>query len=238
MDSMTLSETSPQKNGLKEIQRYLQHGGMPGVCFLRDAEQVRRYWDEWIETTCYRDLLEISKGRLNSDIAFRVLELTATLERPTAAEMANKLRTNARRIQNHLEGLLSLFLIRKWEPVEEGVGKCMYLPFDCGLASHFGANLSRLWQVWFAHARVNAARQVGKKDSPLGFFLTPRGSFADFIDSKVVHVFNEEASVPSRLLIRLRALEKNFPDHQIEFRECRDGARLSGLICRRALITQ
>ena len=62
MDSMTLSETSPQKNGLKEIQRYLQHGGMPGVCFLRDAEQVRRYWDEWIETTCYRDLLEISNS--------------------------------------------------------------------------------------------------------------------------------------------------------------------------------
>jgi predicted AAA+ superfamily ATPase len=215
MDSMTMGETTSQKIGLKDIHKYLMQGGMPGVCFLRDADQIQRYWDEWLETTCHRDLLEVSRGKLNSDYAFRILELTSTLDQPTAAEIAKKLKIDARRVKTHLECLESLFLIRKWNPSFDGIGKPMYLPFDSGLASHFKAELPRLWQTWFAHQIVNTARQIGKKDPALQYDLTPRGSFADFIDDRTIHVFNDEVSPNSRLLIRLRALEKRHPKHVI-----------------------
>ena len=91
----------------------------------------------------------------------------------------------------------------------------MYLPFDAGLGSHFGATLPRLWQTWFAHHTINMTRKLGKKDPALHYYLTPRGSFADFIDDEALHIFNDETVPNSRLLIRLKALEKRHPQHQI-----------------------
>lgn len=215
-DSMTYVETSSEAPDLKRLQRYLERGGMPAVCFLRDEAQVKRYWQEWLETTCQRDLMEYSRGRLNADVAYRVIEATSQLEFPSAAEIAAKLKIDARRVTTHLDALEALFLIRRWEPDPTSVGKTLYLPFDCGLAHYFDANLRRRWQIWVAHQTLNQGRTQGQKDLILQYNLTARGSFADFVYEREVFLFNDEAYPSSRLLKSVSAIRRRLPKHKIK----------------------
>ncbi len=214
LDSMTLTETQAGPCDLKSIHRYLKMGGMPAVCFLRDPAQVERYWIEWLETTCQRDIKE-GGLRLDGDLAYRVLEATALLEFPSSAHIATQLRVDARRVRSHLEALESLFLVRAWEPDETSVGKVLYLPFDSGLAFYFKAPLRRLWQVAVAHQWVNQARKTGGRDPVLRYNLTARGSFADFVREDDVLVFSEDAYPSAYHMIRVQALEKRLPKHTI-----------------------
>jgi predicted AAA+ superfamily ATPase len=215
-DSMTLGETlSGHSPNIKSIHRYLKMGGMPAVCFLRDSIQIERYWTEWIETTCHRDLREAGGTRLDGDLAHRILECASQLDFPSSTEIASRLRVDARRIRTHLEGLESLFLLRKWEPDPNSVGKPLYLPFDCGLASYFQAPLRRLWQVWFAHTLLNRARFSGKKEPRLQYNLTTRGSFADFVIDDEVTLFHDGTYPTPQMMKTLTALEKRLPDHSI-----------------------
>jgi predicted AAA+ superfamily ATPase len=215
-DSMTFAETSSEAPELKGLQRYLKKGGMPAACFLRDETQIKRYWQEWLDTTCQRDLMEYSRGRLKSDLAYRILEATSQLEFPSASEIAAKLKVDARRVTTHLEALEALFLIRRWEPDSTSVGKCLYLPFDCGLAHYFSADLRRRWQVWVAHQTVNQCRAQGQKDLNLQYNLTVRGSFVDFVFEREVFLFNDEAYPSTRLLKSIAAIRKRLPRHKIK----------------------
>jgi predicted AAA+ superfamily ATPase len=212
---MTLSETHSGPVDLKVIRRYLQQGGMPAVCFLRDPSQIERYWTEWLDTACHRDLIESGGSRLNGDLAYRILEATALLEYPSSAEIATKLKVDARRIRTHLEALESLFLVRPWEPDSTSVGKTLYLPFDCGMAHSFRASLRRLWQTWFAHETLNQARFTGKKEPRLLYNLTARGSFADFVFDDHAVVFNDQAYPSAQMLKSITAIEKRLTGHKI-----------------------
>jgi predicted AAA+ superfamily ATPase len=214
-DSMTLGETTNETPSLRVLRRYFQMGGMPAVCFLRDADQIERYWTEWLDSTCRRDLHELSLGRLSSDLALQILELACQLEFPDSAAIAAKLRVDARRIRTHLEALEDLFLLRRWEPDEGSVGKTMMLPFDCGLASHFKATPQRLWQIGVAHELLNQARFSGKKEPLLRYNKTSRGSFCDFVlDDRAIR-FNDEPFPSSRMMLTVAALEKRLPRKKI-----------------------
>ena len=207
-DSMTLAETTNQAPDLRVLRRYFNMGGMPAVCFLRDASQVERYWTEWLESTCQRDLHQLSLGRLSSDLALQILESACQLEVPDSAAIAVKLRVDARRIRTHLDALEELFLLRRWEPDPTSVGKTMYLPFDCGLAAHFKATPQRLWQVGFAHQLLNEARFAGEREPALRYNKTARGSFCDFILEDRAIRFNDEPFPSSRMMLTVAALEK------------------------------
>jgi len=214
-DSMTLGETTNETPRLRGLLRYFQMGGMPAVCFLRDADQIERYWTEWLESTCRRDLHELSLGRLSSDLALQILELACQLEFPDSAAIAAKLRVDARRIRTHLEALEDLFLLRRWEPDEGSVGKTMMLPFDCGLAAHIKATPQRLWQIGVAHELLNQARFSGKKEPLLRYNKTSRGSFCDFVlDDRAIR-FNDEPFPSSRMMLTVAALEKRLPKKKI-----------------------
>ncbi len=214
-DSMTLGETTNEAPSLRGLRRYFQMGGMPAVCFLRDADQIERYWAEWLDSTCRRDLHELSLGRLSSDLALQILELACQLEFPDSAAIAARLRVDARRVRTHIEALEDLFLLRSWEPDEGSVGKTMVLPFDCGLAAHFKATPQRLWQIGVAHELLNQARFSGKKEPVLRYNKTSRGSFCDFVlDDRAIR-FNDEPFPSSRMMLTVAALEKRLPRKRI-----------------------
>jgi len=215
-DSMTLPETHSGKVNLKAIHRYLRMGGMPAVCFLRDEAQIERYWIEWLEAVCQRDLHEAGVPRLSGDLAYRILESVARLDYPSSAEIATNLRVDARRIRTHIDVLESLFLLRRWEPDSKSVGKTLYLPFDCGLASHLGASLRRKWQVLFAHHVLNEARFFGKREPRLEYNKTARGSFVDFVFEDHCVIFSEEAYPSAHFRKTVNAVEKRLPRHKIQ----------------------
>lgn len=193
MDPMTLLETGPKKVTLASINDYLQLGGMPGVCFFRDKDMRDGYWEQWLDTTCERDLKMFSTGRLSGDLARRILEKTAVLELPSASELARELRVDARRIHSHLNALEALFVLNSIEPSQHGVGKTLFYPFDAGLAAFLGAGLQRKWQIWFLSEWMNQRRFSGEHSfKKPQYYRSTRGSFVDFVtDELVFHLFSD-----------------------------------------------
>ncbi len=200
---------------LSEIQRYLEKGGMPGVCFLRDPSERQDYWESWLDTTCERDIKVFSKGRLSGDLARQIVQLTAELEFPNVSEIARTLNQDSRRINTHLEALEELFVIRKLNPHPSGVGKTLYFPFDCGLASYLQASMRRRWQIWWLIQNINQALFSGIRMEPPTYYLTSRGSLIDFISNKQGFLFTDLPSAGRRETMTLRAAKKALPNHKL-----------------------
>ena len=133
----------------KDIIKTSMLGGLPGICFTRDNENRAPFFQDWIDLTCYRDLQQFKKMKLDGELASRILKLTATLAEPTKAEISKKLKVNAKKIESHLEALTQLFVLNKLSPHPSGTGKPIYLPFDAGIASFMGADRERSLHVLF-----------------------------------------------------------------------------------------
>ena len=190
MDTMTIHETLEKKKcQLKEIYKYMQFGGMPGVCFIRDSMQNEAYWLQWIDTVCNRDLKMFSKGKLSGDLAEEILEQCSILDHPDVASLAKNIGVDARRIQSHLLALEDLFAVRRVAPSEKGIGKDIFLPFDCGLASYYKANNRRLWQIFFLVHHINSTIFNSKKAPRIKYYLTSRHSFIDFVEDDTFHLY-------------------------------------------------
>jgi predicted AAA+ superfamily ATPase len=198
MEPLTLLESlDGERPELAAIRRAFERGGMPAVCFSRDASVRTDYWEQWLETTCERDLRFFGQGKLSGDLARGILEECARLELPMASEIARKVRVDSRRIKSHLAALADLFVLREVHPHPGGVGKPIYLPFDSGLAGHLGADLRRLWQTWFLVEHLVRKTLRGVTPETPRYYLTQRGSFVDFAAGETFHLFCE-APFPSR----------------------------------------
>jgi predicted AAA+ superfamily ATPase len=221
LDPLTIAETTSTLISLNEVNRYLKHGGMPGVCFLRSDEKRFSYWEQWLDTICERDLVGISKVRLSGSLARLIIEKTCELEVPTAASIATELSVDTRRITSHLKALQDLFVIREIFPSNLGIGKAIYIPFDCGLASHLKASLRRCWQSWFINELINKLRFNGNAHAkPPSYYLTSRHSMIDFVHDNGFHLFTDKA-VPSRKdLMTVKALQKKITKRDKIFIHC------------------
>ena len=217
MDSLTISETHSKKAlSIKDVLLHLETGGMPGVFAIRDINQRHSYWNEWIETLCERDLKVISGGRLSGDLAHEVLETIALVEFPNVTNIAKKIGIDTRRVQNHIDALISLFVIRSTSSSESSIGKPLYSIFDCGLASHLGASTSKKWQTFFLHEYTNQNLFKGEKPKHLKFYKSKRGSYIDFVDtSKNFHAFCESIIPSKRNLMTYRAAIKANPNSKV-----------------------
>ncbi|MEI6398516.1 MAG: AAA family ATPase [Pseudomonadota bacterium] len=209
LDTMTLAETTSTKIDLAVVRKYLEKGGMPGVCFLRDPPTIESYWSQWLDTVCERDLYQLGKGRLSSALARMIMEHVALLDVPTVANLAKEIRVDARRITSHIEALKDLFVLRELTPDKHGVGKSILLPFDCGLASFLGSPVRRLWQIWFMNECINKKRFSGVANPrTMRYYLTTRQSFVDFVDEAGFHLFSDQATPGRSELMTMRALRK------------------------------
>jgi hypothetical protein len=103
-------------------------------------------------------------------------------------------------------------VLRKVPPSTQGIGKDMYLPFDCGLAHRFGAAERRLWQVGFQGQTVNSALIAGQKMKPPRYYLTARHSFIDFeLEGKSLHLYCDKPNPTRSELMTAEAARKANP---------------------------
>ena len=116
------------------VRQYLDHGGMPGICFKRDRAVRRQMHDAHLETLLLRDLQMLVRTRVpylklrsllqqlaqtqGTPISFRDLARRVQISTPTAIQLVS--------------AFVDLFLIKPH-------GKSFYLT-DCGIASHLGAS--------------------------------------------------------------------------------------------------
>jgi predicted AAA+ superfamily ATPase len=71
-----------------QLVNHLKRGGMPGIFAARSDEERESLLRDWLALTAERDIMLIPKLKLDSDLCMRIFELIATLDEPSAANIA------------------------------------------------------------------------------------------------------------------------------------------------------
>ncbi len=166
-----LSETIGLENKAKKsvtalrpiLLKYLEQGGLPGICFCRDAKQRAQLFEDWLGLICYRDLQQFKTLKLDGEIAYLILRELAQQSEPTLANVAKALRLDSRKVANHLKALEELFVVTRLLPHPTGVGKAIFMLFDAGLAYHLDASLERRLHIWLLNEQLAFEAYFGTK---------------------------------------------------------------------------
>jgi len=169
-----------------DLLKYLTHGGLPGICFSREEANRNALFQDWIDLTCYRDLQQFKKLKLDGELAYQILRQAATLSEPTQANIAKILKTNSRRIATHLEALSQLFVLTPLRPHPSGTGKTFFIPFDCGVAHFLGASRERLLQIGILNERLVYDSCFNSKRSTFYYYRST--------GKKIIHLIEEKAN--------------------------------------------
>ena len=149
----TGKKLSDAQISLKDFDRKIEKGGMPGFFFLRSDHEWSLSAQQWIETTCYRDLTSVVSKNFNPELAFNILSALVQLEFPIAAEVAAKLNRDARVIKRYLEAFCEILVLKKVNSHPLGVGKEHFVLIDSGICNYLGASRETCLR---AHALVEA----------------------------------------------------------------------------------
>jgi len=126
MDERTIPE--------KRVAHYLNYGGMPGICFKRDAGVRRRMRESHLETVLMRDLQHLVRTRVPYIKLRSLLQILAQAQGEPVSHryLARRVQVSAPTVIQLLTAFVDLFLIKPH-------GKSYYF-VDCGMASHLGAS--------------------------------------------------------------------------------------------------
>lgn len=181
LDPFRFARSQTHTPSLKEIQRWLDRGGMPGFFSVREEPNRAALFDSWIETTCTRDLARFEIPRFNPELARRILLETARVEVPTRTEIARAVGKTPRQIEAYLSAFKAIFVVYEVEPYKTSVGKPHFYWLDAGLAGYAGASVERRLQVWFLNECLSQFSYSGQMRPDLFIYETSRGSRIDFV---------------------------------------------------------
>jgi uncharacterized protein len=203
-----------------DIDLWLERGGMPGICFLRSPEERRSLWEGYLDTTCFRDLQQVVGARLSGELAREILHTLAQLEKPSVAEVASKLRVDARRIKKHIEALEAVFLLHRLAPHPSGVGKPLYYLFDAGLAFYLGAPFETRLKIWAINECLAQHEYAGKSRPRVRYYESTKHSHVDFIveaNGQIRAFLLCDQAVPGPYIVRtVEAFLKRVPSAQVQ----------------------
>jgi predicted AAA+ superfamily ATPase len=201
----------------KDLLTYLEMGGLPGICFRREARIRSESYDMHIETLLARDITLIRHIRLGYGKLRLILEeLNHRQGLPlNMSDLARKVSTSVPSIKSILEALDGLFLIKPHGST--------YFIADNGLSSHlFGQSGKRerqdLLRLVFheLNAQINYTAKLLVRLNP---YQTRGGIdvpfFLEYKSGKRVAIFVEETDRPSQKAMNSAAwLAKKFPDFE------------------------
>lgn len=169
----------------KVLLKYVEQGGLPGICFSRDSKQREQLLEDWLGLICYRDLQQFKTLKLDGEIAYQIMKELALQTEPTLAAVSNSLRLDSRKVDNHLRALEELFVVTKLMPHPSGTGKPIFMLFDSGLAHHLGASLERRLHIWLLNEQMSYESYFGTKRA-LFYYYRSSGK-------KMIHLVREAA---------------------------------------------
>ena len=202
----------------KDFLRYLENGGMPGIFAVRNENERRSLISDWIKTTVDRDIHQIQKYKLDSQIAMKILSAVCTLETASCAEISSFLRMNSRTVQRYLHAFLLLFVIVEIRPTHYSSGKPLYYVTDCGISNVMGASFQKTIETWFY---IELISQLSYKDFfnyNIQYYKSAKSSrvHAIYEDEKNVFAiklnFNEK--IDKRELLIFESLKKVIPKNK------------------------
>jgi predicted AAA+ superfamily ATPase len=191
---LTLSETcrrNPSTSVLRrlpvetstaaEVQRRFLQGGMPGICFVRDASERRELINGWLETTCYRDMDQIVGLRIAGDKVLSVLKLIAANPDLTISECAREISVSVPTARKLIEALEILMVINRIRPWKTSSGKDRLLLCDSAIAHALGAERRVIEQVALYQEILCQYAFAGDALPTICYHQSRRGSFLDFV---------------------------------------------------------
>lgn len=199
---------------------WLEKGGMPGFCFIRNRDELEPTIENWIETTCERDLLKLKMGKLNSSLAKEIIQVLPKLEKPTAFDLRNVIGTDTRIIQKHLEALETLFVLHRVDAHPSGIGKAQYYLFDAAVSFIKEGSLFNRLKIWVLNECLSQYEYSGKVLPQIRYYQSPKHSVVDLIIEhkeigQVGVLFSDAQSVHSYFLRRARSFLDKFPKAQV-----------------------
>jgi hypothetical protein len=163
----------------KDYLAYLELGGLPGLCFVRDPQARSRLLQDVLRTILDRDLRLVYETPLPfSDIFGLCAELAKTPLQPFSVTRASRnLRLAPRTIQHLLQALESIFLIRKI-PIEGGGRNGFLVWFEDQFEQNFLAKyrldaITKKIGLLFRNSRAQFEYRLGA--TPTYFHFRTRG---------------------------------------------------------------
>lgn len=207
----------------REIQSWLERGGMPGICFLRNQDERSAAIESWIDVTCFRDLQQIKGGNLNGETAREILQTLATLEHPVVSEISARTRLDGRVVSRYLDAFRALFVVQQVEPHPLGVGKPEYLIVDSAIAGYLGAPEPMRLRVLMLNECLAQHELSGKPRPRVRYYTSSKRSRMDFVIETTYgspappHAFllSDEESLGTYEMRAAHAFLKKAPDAKV-----------------------
>lgn len=131
---VTFDFTHVNPASYKDIEKWLERGGMPTFCGISDLDERLYSVNSWLDAICYKDLMQQKGASYDAEIAYNIMSYLAT-ENSTVplSRLADIFGTTNLSIKKHLAALESLFLIYKLPSFENPRASAKYTIFDAGI---------------------------------------------------------------------------------------------------------
>jgi uncharacterized protein len=166
---------------LANWDKKLEWGGMPGICFLRSEQERNLTIQQWLETTCYRDIMNVDKGKFDGVLAFEILSALAKQEEPNSANVAKALAIDSRVASRYLEAFTSIFVTVKLRPHESGIGKDLFLITDSGIAHFLGASRNTLIRIHLLIEALSHFENAGLGKPIVKYYKSRKGAVVPLV---------------------------------------------------------
>lgn len=202
---------------LKHLLSYLDRGGFPGIFSVREDIERRSLLKDWLNTVCYRDLLQFDpKLRASPDLAFDILSQVFQSETETYQKLAPT--KSIRSISKHLQLLTQVFAAHPLRPHPLGSGKTRFLPCDVGFIPADEDTLLYRLRTWLLLEQLSKRSYDRDDINQLFYYRSSRGGIIDIIVSNskkevsAIKILDKE-SIDLRDIEILKAFEKKAKSH-------------------------
>jgi predicted AAA+ superfamily ATPase len=179
MQSWNRSSRTPSKSAAtsREIEIWIERGGMPAICKFSDSNERGTLITEWLQSVCYRDLTQLRGSRYDGAVALEILELIARNPEYSQADFARQLGIDSRLIGKYLRALEALYVIYRIPPYKarRGSGSDRFYIFDAGVAAHLGASKKNRYTILLIN-EIRAQTEYSGSTRADIYFYALRGS--------------------------------------------------------------
>lgn len=176
----------PARFSVESLIKTFNSGTMPLPLFMRSDEHIRSYYENWFETTVFRDALRVYGRGFNPDEAISVLRQMANVLKEGDYATLKHFKQSSRKLRKYLDVFEEIFLVRRIPPHEASVGSDIWTFFDTGVLSYLcegviGQELQlSLARIATTNEILAACEYSGNRLRP-SYYKTARGAPIDFI---------------------------------------------------------
>ncbi len=200
-----------------DFSRYLERGGMPGICFIRENPFRRAKLRTHLETLLQRDIRWIINTTAPYDSLLALITYLAEKQGETffLKEAANASRLSQNTVKKIIEAFEGLFLIRKVIGVGHTSSPQYYLE-DQGLANYLAPKTrEQSPSRWIFSQIFGNLHYSTMNEYSIGYYQTKVGLHINFVithqKQSIGFVFDPDEIISHKTLSAIKAFKTDYP---------------------------